>query len=233
MEFLSVKLVSMESSRSEKPFLAVRHPLRPFEKIEVKDCCPDCGSVFVTKRECESCGYQFWVDLVGEPFGERSFFEIEFDYSERLNFLERLLPLEYRFSRSKHYRYLRYLRRRFDILVGYFFDGFDEDKKRRKLFLFEAKVLIETFGLEGGEVNFLWKSIEGHEKHPLFAPLVEAIRRANIRQNQEISLIKRLKRLRFFYWLRLSFLIKTFLLSAVVIVLALIFYRYFCLSLST
>ena len=141
---------------SRQASLKVRHPLRPLDKIEIQGRCPNCGGLFVTERECESCSYQFGVDLLGEPFGERSFFELESDYHANLSFLERLLPRERRFLKKNHKRYLNHLKRRFDILVDYFsHQQGHANEKKKKLFLLEAKFLIEAYAAEGGNMALL------------------------------------------------------------------------------
>ena len=213
---------------SKRASLKVRHPLRPLDKIEVKGRCPRCGGVFVTERECESCSYQFWVDLLGEPFGERSFFEIESDYSASQSFLERLLPRERRFLKKKHKRYLAHLKRRLEVLTDYFSQKRDRaSEKKRTLFLLEAQLLIKAYATEGGNMNLLSGSST--------ALLKEDIETAKMRQQKmwghsppKLFWPKNyLRRAGFSVWLKqYSFPIKLFLLSASIMSMALIAYTF-------
>ena len=43
-------------------------------KIEV---CPKCESLFITSKECEACGYQFAIDRIGEPYGQKSLYSLK------------------------------------------------------------------------------------------------------------------------------------------------------------
>ena len=117
-------------------------PLRPFERIQVKKSCPKCGSLFVTKKECESCGFQFWIDLLGEPFGERSFFNLRDEFHHTNTWYYRFAFLDSVKNSQVARRYKRSLYKRFEILCGYFFDEVDQNKERRKLFLFEANEIL-------------------------------------------------------------------------------------------
>ena len=149
--------------------------LRPFEKIKITRVCPSCSSVFVTKKECESCGLQFWVDLLGEPFGERSFFVLKEDFELNCPFYLKWLPSGFFASHDTVKKYRRMLLKRFEVLLGYFFDEVEEDISRRKVFLFEADELVKEFLRVHGEASALWKMIERGEKHPLTQHLFRSL----------------------------------------------------------
>ena len=216
------------SQNSEK--LTVRHPQRPFERIPITKSCPECGSVFVTKKECEECGFQFWVDQLGEPFSYRSFFQIKEDYLNSLNWFDSRKPLEFRIPLKSHEKYLRQMKNRFDILVGYFFEEIEPDRQKRKMFLFEAKELIWEFVFSGGEATYLWKKIENFDKHPLFQPLADIIQRAEAEREHTLSFWERVGNYRLFNSIRLKVFLALTLGSASVLVASILFYKYLVLS---
>ena len=218
----------LNSKKSLPSPLVSPHPFfHPFKKVKVKNFCPHCGSVFVNKKECEACGFQFWVDLLGEPFGGRSFFEIQYNYERKKNFIEKILPQSYRFSKKKHKRYLRHLRRRFDILSEYLFNKNDTNKKRKKYFLFEFKVLIEKIPLEGGSISFLEK-IENCEKHSLFPILIESIENAKLFKKEKTNFKEYLKNSKLFSICQKAILpIKALIVGVIVTLLALGLYPFF------
>lgn len=160
---------------SIEPQIKVSNPLRPFEKVVVKKTCPKCGSLFVTKKECEACGFQFWIDLLGEPFGVRSFFTLRDDFTHQFAWSYRFAAFQWGKNRDEIKKYRRTLNKRFEILCGYFFDSFDKDKERRRLFLFEAGELMQEYRLVGGQLSDLWLLMERGENHPLFPQLAERI----------------------------------------------------------
>ncbi len=193
--------------------LKIRHPLRPLDKIEVQKRCPKCGSVFITERECESCSYQFWVDLLGVPFGERSFFEIKSDYDAARGLPGRLLPRRWHFTRAKHRRYLSHLRRRFGLLLDYFSrERGQKNREEEKFFFLEAELLIETYILEGGEAHLL--------PHFSSETLESALEKATIKREEMESISWR------DFLGQNTFPVKVFLLCVVIMLLALAFYAY-------
>jgi hypothetical protein len=152
--------------------------VRPFEKVKISKACPSCSSVFITKKECESCGLQFWVDLVGEPFGERSFFVMQEDFIFNTPAFSKLLPKQRFLKLSFVQKYRRALLKRFEVLLGYFFDEVEEDRARRKVFLFEANQIIGEYVKLDGNPSALWALIDRGEKHPLAAGLYESLKKA-------------------------------------------------------
>ena len=192
-------------------------PSRPFAKIKAKKQCPKCSSVFVTKKECESCGYQFWVDLLGSPFGARSFFNIRDEFQHRYTWLYRFSFLESVRKGSEVKKYHRSLIKRFEILCGYFFNEFDEDKERRKLFLFEAQEIMNEVNLWGGSLSQLWLMLEKGEKHPLFQNLSMNLKNLEQSRTSKVSLRDHFLGLKLYGTLTLPFITKIILgLSAVV-----------------
>ncbi len=153
---------------------------RPFEKVKVTKICPSCSSVFITEKECESCGLQFWVDLIGEPFGERSFFVMKDDFILNSPFYLKYLPRKIFLKRSATHKYKRALLKRFELLTEYFFDRTEEDISKRKAFLFEASKIIEEYGEVGGSGSALWALVDRGEKHPLAPQLYNSLRNSEL-----------------------------------------------------
>jgi hypothetical protein len=164
------------------------NPLRPFERVQVKKTCPKCGSYFVTKKECESCGFQFWIDLLGEPFGERSFFNLRDQFQHQYRWHYRFAFLSSVKTSKVAKRYKRSLYKRFEILCGYFFDEFDKDKERRKLFLFEATEIMNEVCLWGGSLSQLWLMLERGEHHPLFQVLSQELKGLDNQEKTKIDI---------------------------------------------
>ncbi|MCF8058742.1 MAG: hypothetical protein K9K67_05565 [Bacteriovoracaceae bacterium] len=193
-------------------------PSRPFAQVEPKKQCPRCASVFVTKKECESCGYQFWIDLLGEPFGARSFFNIRDVFQHQYKWL-------YRFSflgsvrKSSHVsRYKRSLIKRLEILCGYFFDEFDEDKERRKLFLFEAREIMNEVFLWGGSLSQMWLMLEKGERHPLFQNLSSQLSELEQSRSLKVPIKEKIKAFRIYGTIPFVFITKLFIgISAIVL----------------
>lgn len=105
-----------------------------FAKAEIKKC-PKCSSVFVTDDECESCGFQFGINYLGEPLDEKSFYSLQENY---VNELKR----SYFSSTIKKLtaNYLRAVLHRFDVLVEHFTTP---DNQNFEFFSYELKSVIE------------------------------------------------------------------------------------------
>ncbi len=118
-------------------------------KIEV---CPKCESFFITSRECEACGYQFSIDRVGEPFGEKSYYAIKDSYLSALPALIRIYPKWEKIMKETKRKYLFELKRRFQLLA----DAFDNDPRTGSEFAIEVKdLVVEMCEYEIAEDYFL------------------------------------------------------------------------------
>lgn len=164
------------------------NPVRPFERLKVQRTCPKCGSYFITKKECESCGFQFWIDLLGEPFGEKSFFSLKDDFEHQYSWYYRFFFLNSVRNSKVVKRYKRSLLKRFEVLCGYFFDEFDQNKERRKLFLFEAKEIMNEIFLWGGSLSQLWLMLERGQYHPLFQGLAQELKQIESSRETKVKL---------------------------------------------
>lgn len=163
--------------------------------------CPKCDSVFVTIKDCESCGFQFSFKDMKSPLSERGFYSLKEKFWESRGFAEKWLSLD----KSRYFRsYLRKLMFRYETLVDYltsnpesdihptyrqeFSDLVDEllyyDIDREKLFLsleeklnFERQSFLNEFYILLGEDQVLvGKSIWEHMDEILSHPIAGAIR---------------------------------------------------------
>ncbi len=136
--------------------LFIDDPLRLGEKIEVSGLCPSCHSIYVTKGQCESCGLQFGLDVVGEPFGSRSFFTLKDDFDSSLtkwNYIEWRLSSEVFLKKPQVKRYIRHMLKRFEDLVSYFAgldfievpEDTDGSENHIRLFMFEAREIMKEY----------------------------------------------------------------------------------------
>jgi len=216
----------------QTPIREVNNPLRPFEKITIKDQCPHCGSVFVTKRECEACGKQFWIDLLGEPFGVRSFFTLKEDFELDLPWHLRYLPLTLFTDSNQIKKYRRALLKRYEILCGYFFEETEADRKKRKLFLFECKELSCELIKLGEDPSLLWKISEFGEGHILYPKVISMIRESE--ESKPASVKNRIKytwqNYSFYGVISLSFLIKFLLGISVISLCSFLVMKYLLLT---
>lgn len=118
-------------------------------KVEV---CPKCESIFITSKECEACGYQFAIDRIGEPYGEKSFYALKDSFIHSLPSLVRAFPrLEYFFKDHKR-KYIFELKRRFQLLA----EQFENDPRSNSEFFIEVHdLVIELSEYEVPEEYFL------------------------------------------------------------------------------
>jgi hypothetical protein len=150
-------------SQKKKKVIYIDDPLRLGEKIEVSDLCPSCHSLHVSKNHCEACGYQFWVDVLGEPFGPRSFFTLKDDFDALLNKFDQI---QYRFwpeqfkKRTEVKRYFRHILKRYADLVNYLSSQnlkelSVESENTNRLFLFETKEIIKEYSTYKNDLSAL------------------------------------------------------------------------------
>jgi len=104
-------------------------------KVEV---CPKCESIFITSKECEACGYQFAIDRIGEPYGDKSFYALKDTYLSSFFSLVRLYPSLERFFKDKKRKYIFELKRRFQLLA----DTFENDSSPGSEFFIEIRDLV-------------------------------------------------------------------------------------------
>jgi hypothetical protein len=187
LKFLNIKIME----HFERPQFK-RTPLKGQSRTEfmpVKSC-ERCGSVFITEKECESCGLQFWFNRLGEPLGERSFYNMRLDYQSDFGKLAEASPKIFSMYEAcyptKERQYVAKLRFRAQLIVDYFFDSNDPALERRSLF-FQELIDISSELLERGlSLDDLWEKIDSeHAVRPnqvfyqMFAERILSIKRMN------------------------------------------------------
>ena len=117
--------------------------------------CTDCGSVFITDSECESCGKQFHLNLIGAPLGSNSLYSIKSEFDNSSSYTSELLTLINTVESPELKRYRRSLKRRFEVLLQFLTSNLDiNEDNRRKIFLIELKDTIEEMMNKG--VPYQW-----------------------------------------------------------------------------
>lgn len=117
-------------------------------KIEV---CPKCESIFITNHECESCGFQFRVDRLGEPFGERSFYALRDSHVSSFPIYLKLMNINLENKKGKKVRKYRHLLiHRFEVLA----DHFRLNEEMQSDFEIELRDLISELREYGVQESF-------------------------------------------------------------------------------
>lgn len=125
-------------TQTNSPFQRTPHITpRPLQHKVLNDVqtCPKCNSVFIVEEECESCGFQFKTNYLGNPLDEKSFYTLQENYI--LNIKKAYFSSTIKEIREK---YLRAVWHRFDILVEHFPIPEDENFN---FFSFELKSVID------------------------------------------------------------------------------------------
>jgi len=133
---------------------------RLLEKGRETQTCDNCGSLFVTEVGCDACGIvnQRTFDI-GEQLDDRSLYALREAYWVTQPSLVRLFPLlEMRKRGKRTDEYRDNLRRRYRMLIRYFFSSDHSEKKPHihKLFWMEFEYLIEEMLLYHVGENDLW-----------------------------------------------------------------------------
>jgi len=161
---LEVHKNSQRVNKNKKDIFLINDPARLGEKIPVKNVCPGCHSVYITKDHCEACGLQLGVDLIGEPFGTRSFFTLKDDFNLNLSKLDHIqwsLAPKVFLGRVEVKRYIRHILKRFNDLSSHLYSlqlaqasgsqsendlrNIEEKAERIGLFIFEAKEIMKEY----------------------------------------------------------------------------------------
>ena len=141
-----------------------------------KKTCPKCSSVFVTEKECEACGYQLAFDALGEPFGERSFFNLKDELLHQYKFRYMAIRLNFLKKNPVIKKYERKCLKRLEVLCDYFFNQQDKDREKRRLFLFEAQEILKELVQLKIPKSYLWMILEKGEEHPFFETLSKELK---------------------------------------------------------
>lgn len=208
--------------------LTTSHPHKPWEKVKIKTC-PSCSSVFITKKECESCGVQFWKDNLGEPFGLKSFYSFSEIYTNSLNSFQKMGWSRKSRKTESFRKYQRNLNQRFDHLAAYFFDSMDIDKDRRRLFLFEAKDILREMVFEGMSTKKAWDILEDSENNPLAKVLISFL---DSEESKKVSYtnVEKLQKYNLGGVFPITLLGKYLLLYGVILTASILYFKYWSIS---
>ena len=126
--------------------------------------CPKCQSIYVERDQCESCGYLFFVDQLGEPLGPKSFYYQQKDFDSLYCYFGMTLPYFMRHSSDCRSYALR-LQRRFSVLLDYLLSDADAGTVRRKIYWVEMRDLSNELVRRGTKASELVKIVEEHPGH--------------------------------------------------------------------
>ncbi|MDC1175267.1 hypothetical protein OAT67_07715 [Bacteriovoracaceae bacterium] len=189
------------------------HNHTPFNPLEIQARCPKCHSVFIEDDHCESCSYQLNFDLLGSPFDNKSFYS-------QVELFKARGPLLYRFSNGvlgqnhKLFRkHKRAMKKRFYDLSEYIFERVDNDKERRKMFLFELEQIIPYLLKLGVHEEELYVLFERHTKHPLSQRLFKKLNESVDEKVEEQSPVALLLNYKINNMLKVSFLLQAILMG--------------------
>jgi hypothetical protein len=130
---------------------------RPIKK------CHGCGSIYITPKECESCGLQFGGHELGEPLGPRSFFSLREEYEKTQSFFSKKKSIN-----NKNYR--KNLILRFRALLEELEHSFD-DIDNWNIFNYELLELARYLASFKENEYLLNKILLEKRDHPQFFEL--------------------------------------------------------------
>jgi hypothetical protein len=111
---------------------------RPFKR------CEYCNSVYLTDNLCESCGRSVRFDLLGPPFGYKSYFGIKERYALKLPILVKKFPLLEDITSPQACSLVRQLKKRLGDISSLISDH--EEQKRLEI---EAGFIIDELLIFG------------------------------------------------------------------------------------
>jgi hypothetical protein len=153
----------MDTLNRENTFKLQRKPIK---------LCPSCKSVFITDVECESCGIQFNVDMLGDPqnnephITEKSYFGIKDEYRNNLSLLSKNYIYFENLNSLKCKSYLRKITLRLNYLLG------EVPKRIRnksiqteslKFYEFEGIFILKELLYYRTDIDTIWSDITKHE----------------------------------------------------------------------
>lgn len=164
--------------------------------------CRNCGSVYITEKECEACGFQLQDPDLGFPVDERSFYSIREEFYKRQNFFEKKF-MRQRGQKFKDYR--NRLLHRFNSLIK----GMDSpwsDLNKWNYFHFELIDLTKYLASFPTNDIILERILNSIRNHPFFHEIKLAVDEGRDNKNKYKPLSKEKKTFLFL------FLIPTFLI---------------------
>ena len=196
--------------------------------------CPQCKSLFITDLQCDSCGLQLTTDLLGDPFGEKSFYSIKESYwAEKSGMIRAWHGLERKDSKCTK-RYVRRLGHRYEILLDFFlYKGQSNPRKRsyeesdqqiRNWFLVEIQDLIRELIQYHVSSEMLWDKLSNMEDHPLYAKIAAWILHGE-KNRESLNWLENFYSYRLYNLVSLGFLLSTLLTFMTIIMGAMFFFH--------
>lgn len=192
-----------------KEVIRSNHNHRPFNPLEIQARCPKCHSVFINDTECESCNYQLAFDLIGSPFDSKSFFSQREIFEIKAPLFYRLTDGALQQDHKSVRKYVRAMKKRFYDLGDYLFERVDNDKERRKMFLFEMEQIIPYLLTLGVYEEELFVYLENNANHPLAQKLLKALTNAVNEKPAESTLVDSVLNYKLNGMLRVGFLLQS------------------------
>lgn len=200
-----------------------RPPLNVYKPVKR---CPNCQSVYLTDTSCEACGRSLLYHPIGEPFSAKSLYGFKERYYEGLPYLVRCFPVLENKSTPESKSYTRKLLKRFDDLLSAFGESETINSNDRRFFYVETLELIDELLRYGVGPVVLQQKIEGVMMNAgtllvqeLLLYLGESQKSNTLaRPWKEVLLGHRV------LGMRVEFILKTLLITATVVALAVSYY---------
>lgn len=123
--------------------------------------CQSCQSVYLTDTHCEACGRSLLFHPIGEPFSAKSLYGFKERYYASFSPVVKYFPVFENQEGKEAKSYVRKLTKRFDDLMEAFGDESAMDTKNRRLFYVEMMELIDELLRYGVNAAILQQKIEG------------------------------------------------------------------------
>lgn len=151
--------------------------------------CRNCGSVYITEKECEACGFQLQDPDLGSPVDERSFYSIREDFYNRQNFFEKKF-MGQRGQKFKEFR--NRLLHRFNTLIK----GMESpwsDLDKWNYFHFELIELTKYLASFYANDIILDRILNSIRNHPFFHEIKLAVDSGRESRNNKMPMSKEKK----------------------------------------
>ncbi len=182
--------------------------------------CPNCHSVFITDKSCESCGRSLLFHPVGDPFGPKSFYGLKERYLDSLNpFMTHYHQLENKQSTSAK-SYIRNISKRFSDLISGINTVGMIPREQRKHFYIECIAIIDELLLYGTRPKIIEMLLSQNDNSLLGQELIYYLQFAQKNIKAEPSWSEFCLNYRLWGTIRLEFLLKVILFSATVLTVA-------------
>ena len=134
---------------NESQLCIPKNAYRPYKR------CEFCQSVYLTDNLCESCGRSVRYDLIGDPFGHKSFYGIKERYIQALPAPVRLYPFLENIKSPEAKALIRQLQKRLGDLAHIL------EHEQKKLFDIEALEIMNELLFYSVSVDTI-RSYLGH-----------------------------------------------------------------------